>query len=334
MSEMSEVLKLVVVVFRPVLLAFLLVIFFIKEDSLKGKIISSLTLYPEYGLIKQSPLWLSIIIPFCYFIELGFIAWQGSELSLTASGFKAFVSVSTFPLLVLSVSIPLAGLVSRIHSTEQTAKQIKLVMHKNNLDAFYAHRKELFSYFSQIGEVDYQGEIKAKFKVYPKIHKIFFKGLPSEGTPEVNNSEFQGVEATLMFAKRYIHDVTQDVCPEKTFDVYIDVCGDIYTLGEKLGLPEITVQLAKKSVHVPYGEGHSTTVGITTDELVEAYHYVAFYFLTLCDFASYEPQKELKKSLCIGSAGDKYKNIKQPLVIERLHETIIKELIANEIGNK
>ncbi|MDD1611227.1 MAG: hypothetical protein LUO95_11745 [Methylococcaceae bacterium] len=330
MLELSEAWKLLLVILLPPLLAFLLVIVFIKEDGWKRKMRAALTLYPEYGLIKQAPLWLSIIIPFFYFIGLGVFAWKGYEVSLTAKGLETFWNISKFPLLVLSVSIPLTGLVSRIHSTEQTAKQIKLVMHKNNLDAFYAHRKELFSYFSQIGEVDYQGEIKAKFKVYPKIHKIFFKGLPSEGTPEVNNSEFQGIETTLMFAKRYIHDVTQDVCPEKTFDDYINVCGDIYTLGEKLGLPEITVQLAKKSVHVPYGKGHSTTVGVTTDELVEAYYYALNYFLNLCDFASYTPNKELKKRLCIGSAGDKYKNIKQPLVVERLHETFIKELIANK----
>lgn len=330
MLELSEAWKLLLVILLPPLLAFLLVTVFIKEDDWKRKTRAALTLYPEYGLIKQAPLWFSIVIPFLYFIVLGFFAWKDYEPSLNTKGLETFWNISKIPFLVLSSSIPLAGLVSRIHSTEQTAKQIKLVSHKNNLDAFYAHRKELFSYFSQIGEVDYQGGIKAKYKVYPKVHKIFFKGLPSEGTPEVNNSEFQGVEATLMFAKRYIHDVTQDVCPEKTFDVYINVCGDIYTLGEKLGLPEITVQLAKESVHVSYREGHSTTMGVTTDQLVEAYHYVAGYFLTLCDFASYEPQKELKKSLCIGSAGDKYKNIKQPLVVEHLHETIIKELIANK----
>ncbi|MFI3218907.1 MAG: hypothetical protein QX189_07275 [Methylococcales bacterium] len=266
--------------------------------------------------------------------HLGVFAWEGYEISLTAKGLETFWSISKFPLLVLSVSIPLAGLVSRIHSTEQTATQIKLVMHKNNLDAFYVHRKELFSYFSQIGELGHIGEIKFEYKVYPRLHKIFFKGLPNGGTPEVNNFEFQVIEGTLRLAKMDIDKIIKDINSEKTFDLYICACDCIYKLGDKLGLPEITVQLYEKSVHVPYGEGHSTTVGVTTDELVEAYYYALNYFLTLCDFASYEPQKELKKSLCIGSAGDKYKNIKQPLVIERLHETIIKELIANEIGNK
>lgn len=337
MSELSEVLKLVLVIFLPTLLAYLLVVVFIKKGCWKEKMKAARTLDPEYGLIKQGPLWLSIITPFFYFIALGFIAWQGHEFSLTADGFKTFVSISTFPFLVLSVSIPLAGLVSRIHSTGQTATQIELAKRKNNLDTFYDHRKELFSYFSQIGEVDYQGGIKAKYKAHPRIHKIFFTGEPCDGTPEVNKAAFQEIESDLISARQYIDYVIQDIKPSFTFDYYLYACSKIYTLGEKLGLPEITKDLPNKSVHVPIESKNKekmnpTTVGVTTDELVETYAYARNYFLILCDFASYAPQKELYKQLDIGEAGDKYKNIMQPLVVERLHETIIKEYIAKNVG--
>ena len=67
MSELNEVLKLILVIFLPPLLSFLLVktVFFWKIN-----IRAKLTLCPENGLIKQALLWHSIIIPFIYFIVL------------------------------------------------------------------------------------------------------------------------------------------------------------------------------------------------------------------------------------------------------------------------
>jgi len=327
--------KMALIILIPPILAIFLVAISLGENILKkGRLVSITRLHPEKGLIRQGLLWLSIFIPIFYFIVLGALAWQDCNISFTAEGFKTFINISGLPLGVLSLSLPFAVLVSRFHATEQTAKQIEIAKYKNNLDAFYAHRKELFSYFSQIGEADLDNGMKAKYKVHPIIHRVFFNGEPSDGVPKINFSAFEGIESDLICARKYIDGVIRDLNPESTFTFYLYACSAIYTLGEKLWLKEITEDLPKRSVHVPVQFENQeitcpTTIGVTTDELVHSYWYIRSYFLNLCEFALYTSSDQVKeryRNLEIGVADDKYKFIKQPLVIERLHETIIKAM--------
>ena len=297
---------------------------------------STLTLNEERGLSEQGLLWISIVSPLLYFLIFGAVVWNGYSVSLTEEGLKKFVSISAFPLGVLSLALPLSVLVSRLHATKQTAKQIKITQLKNNIDLFHSHRKELFSYFGQIGEVTYLDCLNAKFKVHPRVHKNFFTGRPESGTPLVNEDAFKDIESELSSARWQLDTVIQDKNPQKTYDFYIaNFCSTIYRLSQKLGLPEIYIDLAQNSRLVPIklvgkGEMELLTVGTTTDEAVAAYRYAKNYFHNLCDFAGREPEFRADDELKYIDEGGKFMTIKPEKVIERLHQCEIQQAMATK----
>ena len=287
---------------------------------------STLTLDEERGLAEQGLLWVSIISPFLYFIALGVIVWRGHSISLTSDGLRMFFSISTLPLGALSLSLPLSVLVSRLHATKQTAKQIKITNQKNNIDLFHSHRKELFGYFGQIGEVEYLDCLVGKFKVHPRVHKNFFIGKPEDGVPQINTEAFEDIERELSSARWQLDSIIRDVNPQLTYSFYIaNFCSTIYRLSEKLGLPEIYVELAERSILVPTRlngkeEMELLTVGKTTDEAVAAYRYAKSYYHNLCDFAGKEPVHAEDDNLKYIEMGGRFRKIKEEKVIERLHK--------------
>ena len=293
---------------------------------------SSLSLNADKGLSSQGLLWLSILCPFLYFITLGGITWQGYEISITSAGINTFFSISKLPLAILSIIIPLSVLVSRFHATKQTAEQIKITRLKNNLDLFNSHRNELFSYFTQIGEINYLDCFVAKYKVHPRVHKNFFKGSPVDGTPLINEDSFKDIESELSSARWQLNSVIKDINPELTYSFYIaNLCSTIYRLSYKLGLPEVYETLAEKSVLVPVElngkKNELLTVGTTTDEVVAAYRYAKGYYENLCDFARRSSGHVEEEETKYIDNGVKFRKINNIQVIEKLHETEIKPLV-------
>jgi len=296
---------------------------------------SSLSLNADKGLSSQGLLWLSILCPFLYFITLGGITWQDYEISITSAGINTFFSISKLPLAILSIIIPLSVLVSRFHATKQTAEKIKITRLKNNLDLFNSHRNELFSYFTQIGEINFLDCFVAKYKVHPRVHKNFFKGSPADGTPLINEDCFKDIEGELSSARWQLDSVIKDINPELTYSFYIaNLCSTIYRLSYKLGLPEVYETLAEKSVLVPVElkgkKNELLTVGTTTDEVVAAYRYAKGYYENLCDFArrpSGHVEEEETKYI---DNGVKFRKINNIQVIEKLHETEIKPLVTSK----
>lgn len=295
---------------------------------------STLTLDEESGLSEQGLLWISIFSPLLYFLGLGVICWDGYHISLTSDGLNKFISISKLPLGALSIALPLSVLVSRLHATKQTARQIKITQQKNNIDLFNSHRKELFGYFSQIGEVEYLDCLIGKFKVHPRVHKVYFNGRPEGGTPLVNEYAFKDIENELSWARRQLDIIIKDKNPENTYSSYIaNFCSTIYRLSEKLGLPEIHVELAQNSLLVPVTlkgkeKMELLTVGKTTDEAVAAYRYAKGYFINLCDFAGREPEIVEDDELKYIDMGEKFRTIKLEKSIERLHEHEIQQAIS------
>lgn len=301
------------------------------------------------GLAKQGLLWFSILSPICYFISLGIISWYGYKISLTSKGLEVFLSISVFPLGFLSLIIPLSVFVSRLHATKQTAKQIEITQQKNNVDLFHSHRKELFSYFSQIGEIEYLDCLIGKYKTHPKVHKIFFIGNPEDGAPIANEAEFKKIEQKISSAQSLLDSIIKDTNPSQTYNFYINTfCSEIYRLSMILGLPEIHVDLAQKSIYVPTNidnqeEKQLLTVGTTTDEAVAAYRYIKSYFTNLCDFAGREPEtvnydhtgQEMDnigyEELKYIDTGVKFRIAKEEKTIERLHHEIKNNITSNEL---
>lgn len=296
---------------------------------------SSFRLNPEKGLLKQGLLWLCILIPVLYFFIFGAIAWHGYEIDISSNGLATFFNISTIPLTFLSLTIPLAVLISRFHATEQTAKQIAITAHKNNLDAFYSHRKELFSYFDRLEGADYFGVFNGLFKIHPRIHKNFFKGNPNSGIPEVNTDMFSSIERLLGTARWQIDYILKNKDPEKVFSLYLlNACVTIHNLSYTLGLPEIYNELAAKGIYIDIevegkGQEKYLSIGTTTDDLVAAYRYSNDYFKNLCDFAGYE-KAEVKEEHKYIETGGKFRTINVPGTIEMLHANEISKLVNEQ----
>jgi hypothetical protein len=68
---------------------------------------------------------MAIILPVYLFISIGYFAWHDYSLSLDHVAFATFMEISKLPLSLLALSLPLAVLVARLHSTKQIAHQIK-----------------------------------------------------------------------------------------------------------------------------------------------------------------------------------------------------------------
>lgn len=101
-------------------------------------------------LTSQHLFWAAIIIPFSAFLIVGIICWYGKSLRLDSTGFDYFLSISKFPLALLSLSLPLGVVVNNVHRTIQTDKQIKEAERKNKTDAFYSHRKNTIEVFENL----------------------------------------------------------------------------------------------------------------------------------------------------------------------------------------
>lgn len=334
---MTEIPSLIAIILLPILIPILAVACILGRGAWGiQRFKSTLALNEECGLSEQGLLWISILSPFLYFLAFGVASWDGYSVSVTSEGLKTFLSISALPLGVLSLALPLSVLVSRLHATKQTAKQIKIIQQKNNLDLFHSHRKELFSYFSQIGEVQYLDCLTGKFKVHPRVHKVFFTGKPENGVPLINEDAFKDIEGELSSARWQLDAIIRDKNPQLTYSFYIaNFCSTIYRLSEKLGLPEIYVELAQNSLLVPTkldgGEQMELlTVGKTTDEAVAAYRYAKGYFHNLCDFAGREQGAVENDELKYIDAGVKFRTINAERIIERLHQNEIQHAITTK----
>ena len=326
---MSDIFELILILIVPFLLSVLLVTKFCGDGATFLKRCTfALTLHVDRGLFKQGLFWLFILIPFLYFLALSIIAWQGYSILLTLNGLNEFVKISVVPLAILSLAVPLSVLVSRLHASKQTAEQIKITRQKNNIDLFHSHRKELFSYFLQVGKEKYLDCFDAEYKVHPRVHKNFFSGSPEDGSPEINELAFAQVERDLLLAKNLLDNVISDKNPKMTFDFYIaNLCPTIYRLSYCLGLPEIHRNLAEKSVYYKSGNDLFLTVGKSTDEIIAAYRYAKNYFINLCDFAGRKFDLTDDASRDYIDSGISFRTIKDPPIIEHLHETTFKNCV-------
>ncbi|MEH6397704.1 hypothetical protein [Pantoea sp. Haah2121] len=330
----------------PALVSYAIIYFWMKSITSKDPYLESLhgtrefhtyimTLHTEKSIGHQGIFWFSIILPMVYFFLLGSLAWSGYTFRFDAEGFKTFVSISALPLGVLSLAIPLSASVSRFHATKQTAKQIQIVSQKNNIDLFHAHRKELFSYFEQIGEVELHENLKALNKPHPRIHKLFFAGDPKYGTPTVKKDRFEEVDKLLETTRGMLISILDNVNPQVSFGLYIEIfCRDVMRLAHMLGLQEV-IDLCMSSPRYPCvikGVRYNLeSVGSTSDEAIAAFKCIENFYNNLRDFAYYKSpyfdnKKEARRLI------DSVRNKLEQNTIEKLHRNIIANAVPPEIN--
>ncbi|WP_152980208.1 hypothetical protein [Pseudomonas mediterranea] len=276
----------------------------------------------DRGLAEQGYLWLSIITPIIYFIVFGSFAWSDYSPSLTSAGFKKFIEISTLPLALLSLTIPTTVLIARIHATHQTSVQISTTRHKNNMDAYYAHRKAMFEYFGSLKKITYPGGIEGDFYAHPRLHLRFFVDRgPANGTPEVNTKKFEESIKILSEIQEHIHIALIQRADNTALDIFLEnyasACVKIFELSSTLHLPCIYENLKTKKTEYHLCRDKSfpedkdikiNGVGSSTDHLIGAYRYTRSFLRVLCEFAGYDISFFDKKLHPAIDKGENYKH--------------------------
>ena len=290
-----------------------------KKDS-EAKTLLVFKIYPEEGLAEQGLLWLSIATPLAYFITFGVFAWQGHEVNITALGFERFINISALPIGLLTFAVPLSLLVMRVHSTTQTATQIKITKHKNNLDGYYAHRKAMFEYFSAIEDTEYEGKIKGKFYLHPRLHIKFFKKTPPEkGIPNVNTHQIKKMLILLQRARVSLFTAMNQSTPYQDRAMhYMNASTYIYKLANLLALEEIYKELKERSNKVevllndksetPKTPRYLYTAGTEADEIFGAFRYCRSYARLICEFCGYSTLSFTQEHYSDVDKGDRFKS--------------------------
>ncbi|GLO09878.1 hypothetical protein PPUJ20005_38470 [Pseudomonas putida] len=325
---MLELLLLVSTILGPALAVFWLVMRYCGEGpDFRSKALSVFELHTEHGLIEQGLLWLAIGIPLSLGLAFGGWAWSGYEVSLTAAGYKTFFEISLLPIAIMSISLPLAGLVSRIHSTQQAANQITLSRTKNHLDAYYAHRKALFEYFKEFDDLVYFGQYTFSYKVHPVLHKRFFLGSPEAGTPVINEERFNRVERFITGAARSLRGVLEGSCTD-SLTFYLEAGKDIYFAAETLHISTIHREMRERGVYVRYPRGDGApTFGTSTLATLAALRFCKNLYDNLCDFSGRSRMTLTPELEEVFHKTEFW--LDKGRFIEALHEGPIAELVAN-----
>ncbi|MGY3082606.1 hypothetical protein [Pseudomonas fragi] len=312
------------------------VLSFGQGNDIKSKASSAITLDTEHGLIKQGLLWLAIGCPLSLGVAFGIWAWSGYGLSLNAEGYKKFIEISILPLALMSISLPLAGLVSRFHSTQQAAKQISITMFKNNVDAYFSHRKGMLEYFSSLGEISYFDVCKFEYKAHLVLHKRFFKGSPEKGWPSMNEVSFGYIEENIKSAAELLVTVLDGSSSNRLND-YLQASLKIYLAAQMLHIKEIIRDMAFKGVYVRWlnSEGGVLTQGVTTLETLASIRFVREYYNNFCDFSGRDRMKLSKDLEGVFLKTDCW--LKKGKYIESIHAEEIVSLVESgqaEYGEK
>lgn len=96
----------------------------------------------DHRSLGHQPLfWMAMGLPVLLFFYFGWFSWKGSSLQWDQDGFNNFINSSRLPLGLLALTIPFTVLITSMHRSIQTAKQIEEAQVKNTADRHFAHMK-------------------------------------------------------------------------------------------------------------------------------------------------------------------------------------------------
>ncbi|WP_409525669.1 hypothetical protein [Nitrincola sp. MINF-07-Sa-05] len=98
---------------------------------------------PDKGLFQHKFFWIMTLSPVLAGLILGWFAWRGYSVDLSATGYAVFLEISKLPLGIMALGIPFGAVVAGFHRAVQTAKQIKIA-ESNNLFKNYIDHKKYF----------------------------------------------------------------------------------------------------------------------------------------------------------------------------------------------
>lgn len=108
----------------------------------------------DESLDKQPLFWFAVLSPIVLFLIFGVIIWKDYIPDLSKAGLENFAKISTFPLAILTLSPILGVIVSNIHKSIQTERQIEQSEIKGKIDSFNAHYKFITDRIAEIKEIN------------------------------------------------------------------------------------------------------------------------------------------------------------------------------------
>lgn len=106
----------------------------------------------DESLDKQPLFWFAVLSPIVLFLIFGLVIWKDYIPDLSKDGLDKFAEISKFPLAILALSPIFGVIVSNIHKSIQTEKEIIASEGKNTIDSFYAHYKYTTEEFRRLDE--------------------------------------------------------------------------------------------------------------------------------------------------------------------------------------
>lgn len=284
-----DMLSLLLTIVVPPAIVLFTVCMALSPANSNSRVLSVFKLDTEHGLLKQGLLWMAIGGPVSLGLAFGAWIWAGYNVELSSSGYRKFLEISILPLGLMSISLPLAGLVSSFHSTQQAAKQILLNKVKNNIDAFYSHRKGMIEYFSAMDDMVYFGEFTFSYRIHPVLHKRFFRGSPETGWPSLIEGSFEAIEQHIRSAAAKLIPVLSGT-NHLALEFYLLASNEIYIAANGLHIKKITLDMVSTGVYVKNSGSESgyLTMGVTTKETLVAIRFIYEFYNNLCDFAGRE----------------------------------------------
>jgi len=244
-------------------------------------------LNPEHGLGSQTLFWLVVLAPLTYFGVFGGFAWRGYDVSLNSDGFKQFIEISTLPIALLSLSIPLTALVTYLHSTAQTAKQIE----KNEHELFYLHRREFVYYFEQIGPTTLYDVFAVEFKISPRIHGQLFMGEVKDGIPLLDTHKVDELILKFKEAERCLALALTEPLSDETCDAYFTFCELTTSLVNFFAIRDLKLKIdanAFRLVLMRSKECEVKSVGWRADHAGAVFDCLRVYLNNLLHFSTYK----------------------------------------------
>lgn len=196
--------------------------------------------FDHRSLFKQPWFWLTSISGLLYTLVFMGIAVFDRKVLLTSEGFKNFINDAQLSLGILSAFSLLTLLISRIHASYQSEKQITELEQKNNLDLYFTLKDRYISEISAIYNKNYRS---ITWPIYKTVtfntigFGILFKGSPSTGKPLLNNKNINRICINLRNIQECLAILTAPSHREEEYlDKFLSVNKSIMMAMRRLGI--------------------------------------------------------------------------------------------------
>lgn len=213
----------------------------------------------QRNLSCQTLFWLALFIPVFLFLITGCQVWKNTNFGLNKEAYDNFLDISRFPLILLSLCLPLVGIVVYMHRTIQTETQIAYAQHqfknsikqlaltkkKNTADSYYSHSKYIEDAFKSLPEKTFsteQNESEQPLKIirpHSLYKSIYPKSNVIDGYSTTANHNFlknlamhfEEIKKALAFADDDKADSTQLISSLERLETHIYLLSSILCLN-------------------------------------------------------------------------------------------------------